>query len=537
MSERFNKPSFNLINYNIYAVCGDGCIMEGLTAEAASLAGHLGLENLCWIYDNNNITIEGNTNLSFSEDIYARFKSYNWNVETIKDANNLKQLRFGYKNFLKNNTKPTLLIINSEIGFGSPNKQGFSTSHGKPLGEHECELTKKNYKWPYKQPFKIPNKVLKHFKNKIFKRGTKQAYYWYKLFTQYTKSYPTLAKEFTLIQKNILPKEWYYKLNKFKPSSIGIATRVASGKILNIIGKNIPWLIGGSADLNTSTNTLLTFKNSTNFSKNNLAGRNLYFGIRENCMASVLNGLALTKIRAYGATFLTFMDYLRPGLRLSALMEINPIYIFTHDSISIGEDGPTHQPIEHLSNLRALPRLITFRPADANEVIECWKIIIKLKHNPSALILTRQKLPILDRNKVASESGVKFGGYILLENKNKKPEILLLSTGSEVHLCVNAFYNLKKIGINARIISMPSFEIFEKQDTKYKNYIIPKHVKARIAIEQANSFGWERYIGDYGTTLSINNFGKSAPSKKLQNYFGFNAKTIIKLAINQLKKI
>ena len=534
MKTHFNKPKFNLINYNIYVLCGDGCLMEGLSHEAASLAGHLSLNNLCWVYDRNNITIEGNTNLTFSENIQTRFESYGWNVNEVYDANNLNDLRTSYNNFLNNNAKPTLIIVNSKIGFGSPNKEGLSIVHGAPLGEKEVELTKKKYKWPNKSTFKIPSDVLQHFKEGIYNRGIKLKKHWSKLFNDYKKYYPNLAKEFHLMQNNLLPTNWDKNLKYFKANNKGIATRITSGKILNILGKNIPWLMGGSADLSTSTKAIFNFSEAKSFSKTKPYGRNLHFGIRENCMASILNGLSLSNIRAYGSTFLTFMDYLKPGLRLSALMKINPIYIFTHDSIGVGEDGPTHQPIEHLANLRSIPGLITFRPADANEVVECWRIIIKLRNTPSALILTRQNIPIFNRTNMCNVSSVSLGGYTLLKSEN--PDAILIATGSEVSLCVEAFYELKRQKINVSVVSIPSFELFEKQNEKYKNTVIPKNIKTRIAIEQASSFGWERYVGQNGNILSINTFGKSAPLKDLQKYFGFNVQNIVKITCKQIIK-
>ncbi len=536
MAARFNKSKFNLVDYSIYALCGDGCLMEGLSSEAASLAGHLSLSSLCWIYDNNSITIEGNTNLAFSENIKARFESYGWNVTRVHDANSLKLLRQGFSAFLNNNVAPTLIIVDSKIGFGSPAKQGTASAHGEPLGKDEIELTKENYKWPSKAKFEVPPEVLQHFKDGIFSRGAEKKRYWSELFGNYKKSYPELAQEFSLMQNGSLPENWDKDLRSFEPDAKGMATRTASGQVLNSLGQNIPWLIGGSADLGPSTKTTLTFPEAKSFSNLKPCGRNLHFGIRENCMASALNGLCLSNIIAYGSTFLTFMDYLRPGLRLSALMNINPVFIFTHDSIGVGEDGPTHQPIEHLASLRSMPGLITFRPADANEVIECWRVIMGLKNTPSALVLTRQALPIFDRANMGVAANVKFGAYTLLETLNAIPDIILLATGSEVHLCVQAYLDLKNRGINARVVSMPSFELFEQQSQEYKNSILPIDLKARIAVEQASSFGWERYAGDSGDILAMNSFGKSAPSQDLQAHFGFNVENIVKLTFNQLAK-
>lgn len=527
MQTYFNKPNFEMFNYHVYALCGDGDMMEGVSSEAASLAGHLELDNLCWIYDNNRITIEGSTTLAYSEDIAARFMGYGWNVLRVGDANDLHMLQKAYETFLATKGAPTLIIVDSHIAWGSPHKQDTHAAHGEPLGEEEIRLTKRNYGWPPEAKFLIPDGVYDTFKEGIGKRGHYLREEWMALFKKYEQAYPELADHLYKMQHRQLPDGWDKEIPTFPADKEGIATRDSSGKVLNQIAKHLPWLIGGSADLAPSTKTRLEFEGSGDFEAGSYKGRNFHFGIREHAMGSILNGLALSKVRAYGSTFLIFSDYMRPTLRLAAIMEIPVIFIFTHDSIGVGEDGPTHQPIEQLPSLRAIPGLITLRPADANEVAEAWKYIIPLRHEPTVLVLTRQKVPTIDRKKYASAAGVRKGAYILADPPSGKPEIILLASGSEVSLCLQAYETLLQKGIATRVVSMPSWEIFEKQDNSYKESVLPRSITARIAIEQASTFGWERYVGTEGKILGMKTFGASAPLKELQKKFGFTADHLV----------
>lgn len=531
MNAYFNQPGFDMINYNVYALCGDGDMMEGVSSEAASLAGHLKLSNLCWIYDNNHITIEGNTSLAFTEDIAARFLGYGWNVLRVGDANDLNLLRSAFQTFHKTQDRPTFIIVDSHIAWGSPHKQDTHGAHGEPLGEEEIRLTKRAYGWPEDKKFYVPQEVYTHFRGGIGKRGHQLREEWMTLFKNFQQKHAQLADQLYKMQHRQLPNGWDKELKEFPTDPKGLATRESSGKILNLVAKNVPWLIGGAADLAPSTKTTLTFEESKgSFSADNYAGRNFHFGIREHAMGSILNGLALSKIRPFGSGFLIFSDYCRPTLRLSALMEIPVIFIFTHDSIGLGEDGPTHQPIEQLASLRAIPGLITIRPCDANEVVEMWRYVMQLKHDPVVLVLTRQKVPTLDRNKWGKASGLHKGAYVLAEAQGGKPELLLLGTGSEVSLCLEAYERLTKDGIKCRVISMPSWEIFERQDEAYRNQIIPPDVTARIAVEQASTFGWERYVGIKGICIGMKTFGASAPLAELVKKFGFTVENIVSKA-------
>lgn len=526
MSNYFNRPGFEMMSYNVYAICGDGDMMEGVSSEAASLAGHLKLSNLCWIYDNNKITIEGATSLAFSEDIASRFLSYGWNVLRVSDANDLKLLTNALQIFLETDDRPTFIIVDSHIAYGSPNKQDTHFAHGEPLGEEEIRLTKKNYHWPEDEHFLIPEQVKEHFKQGIGKRGYEARENWMSLFDRYQQQYPTLADELYKMQHRRLPKDWDLNIPNFEPDPKGLATRDSSGKVLNIIAEKLPWLIGGSADLSPSTKTHL--KCSKDFEALSYAERNFHFGIREHAMGSILNGLSLSKIRPFGAGFLIFSDYMRPTLRLAALMELPVIYVFTHDSIGVGEDGPTHQPIEQIPSLRAIPGLLTIRPSDANEVKEMWNYVINLRHEPCALILSRQSLPTLDRTCYASAKGLHKGAYILADTPN--PKIIFLSTGSEIHLCLEVYEELKKEGIETRVVSMPCWELFEQQDKSYRDQVIPPHIEARISVEQASTFGWERYVGLKGKSLGMSSFGASAPLKELLKKFGFTKDHLMKEA-------
>lgn len=535
MGEHFNRPDFKMIDYNVYVTCGDGDMMEGVSSEAASLAGHLKLSNLCWVYDNNHITIEGDTKLAFSEDVATRFLGYGWNVLRVGDANDLVMLQRAFHTFEKTTDRPTLIIVDSHIGYGSPHKQDTHAAHGEPLGEEEIRLTKKNYGWPEDAKFLVPSEVYTHFKNGIGTRGKSLRDEWFELFKRYQKKHPGLADELYKMQHRELPDGWDKGLKEFPADPKGIASRASSGKVLNQLAEHLPWLIGGAADLAPSTKTHLEFEGAGDFLPNNYGGRNFHFGIREHAMGSILNGLSLCKIRPFGAGFFIFSDYCRPTIRLAALMELPVIYIFTHDSIGVGEDGPTHQPVEHLASIRAIPGVNTIRPGDANEVLEAWKFIAKLKHEPTVLVLSRQNLPTLDRTVYAPASGLHQGAYILADAKDGKPDVILLATGSEVSLCIEAHEKLKAEGIKSRVVSMPCWEIFEKQEKSYRDHVIPPHVKARISVEQASTFGWERYIGDHGVAIGMESFGASAPLKELLKKFGFTVDHVVKTAKSLIK--
>ena len=536
MAEYFNRPDFEMIDYDVYALCGDGCMMEGISGEAASLAGHLGLSKLCWIYDNNKITIEGNTALAFSEDVATRFLGYGWNVTRVGDANDLQMLERAFKTFRGTNDRPTLIIVDSHIGFGSPNKQDTGAAHGEPLGEEEIRLTKRNYGWPEDAKFLIPAEVPPHFKQGTGQRGHDAREAWMAKFSAYEAKYGQLAGQLLKMQRRELPEGWDKNLPSFPADAKGVAGRDSSAKVLNAIAVNVPWLIGGSADLAPSTKTRLTFEGAGDFEAASYSGRNFHFGIREHAMGAILNGMSLTKVRPYGSGFLIFSDYLRPAIRLSAIMEVPVIYVFTHDSIGVGEDGPTHQPIEHLASLRAIPGLITMRPADANEVAESWRVIMQLHHEPVALILSRQALPTLDRTKYGSAAGVAMGAYVLADTADGRPDVLLMASGSEVSLCVEAFEQLKAEGIKARVVSMPSWEIFEHQSQAYRESVIPPDVHARVSVEQASTFGWSRFTGLVGERIGMKTFGASAPLKELQKKFGFTVENVVNAAKQQLGK-
>ena len=527
MAEHFNRPGFEIFDYNVYAMCGDGCMMEGVSGEAASLAGHLKLSNLCWIYDNNKITIEGHTEWAFSEDVATRFIAYGWNVVRVGDANDQEMLARAFQTFQRTEDRPTLIIVDSHIAYGAPNKQDTSAAHGEPLGDEEIRLTKKNYGWPEDARFLVPEGVREHFQEGIGKRGKDLRERWHQTFQQYAQQYPELATHVGKMQRRDLPDGWDRDLREFPADAKGVAGRDASAKVLNAIARNLPWVVGGSADLAPSTKTRLTFDGAGDFSGKNYHGRNLHFGIREHAMGSILNGMALSKMRVFGSGFLIFSDYLRPAIRLAALMEIPVIYIFTHDSIGVGEDGPTHQPIEQLISLRSIPNLITLRPGDANEVIEAWRLIMQLRHNPAVLVLSRQALPTLDRTRYAPASGLAKGGYILADSGGGKPEILFLATGSEVALAIDVYEKLTAEGVRARVVSMPSWELFEAQPSQYRDTVIPPDVTARISIEQGSTMGWALYHGSGGRAIGMRTFGASAPLKELQKKFGFTPDSLL----------
>ena len=534
LAARYNRPSLDLFNADVYALCGDGCMMEGISNEAASLAGHLQLDNLCWIYDNNHVTIEGHTNIAFRDDVASRFMSYGWNVQRVGDANDLDMLDRAFGVFKKTVERPTLIIVDSHIGYGSPHKEDSPAAHGEPLGEEEIKLTKRSYGWPEDAKFLVPEGVREHFAEGLGKRGHELRTAWESEFQEYKRRFPEQADEIERMQKRELSDGWDNELPVFTADSKGLASRDSSSQVLNAIAKRVPWLIGGSADLTPSTKTRLGFDGAGDFQAGTFSGRNLHFGIREHAMAAILNGMSLVKVRPYGSGFFIFSDYARGAIRLSALMELPIIHIFTHDSIGVGEDGPTHQPIEQLANLRALPGLLVIRPCDANEVVEAWKVIMKQRHAPVALILTRQALPTLDRAKYSAASGLARGAYVLADASNGKPDILLLATGSEVALCVQAYEKLTREGIKARVVSMPCWRLFEEQDRTYQESVLPPTVKARVSIEEGSTFGWERYVGENGESLGMHFFGASAPLKALQKKFGFTAEHVLEAAKAQL---
>ena len=521
LANRYNRPGFEIFDYNIYAVCGDGCLMEGISSEAASLAAHLGLDNLCWIYDNNHITIEGNTRITFTEDVAARFLAYGWNVLRVGDANDVDRIEHALEVFRKTKGRPTLIVLDSHIGYGSPNKQDTSAAHGEPLGDDEVRLCKRSYGWPEDAKFLVPEGVYEHFADGVGARGGKARAKWTELFDAYRTKYPELATEIDLMQRRGLPVGWDRNLPTFPADAKGIAGREASGKVLNVLAQNIPWFLGGSADLGPSNKTALTFEGAGDFQADSPGGKNLHFGIREHSMAAIVNGLSLSKVRAFGATFFIFSDYARPAIRLSALMELPTLFVFTHEAMGDGEDGPTHQPVEQLASLRAIPGLVTLRPADANEVVEAYRYVLQLRHQPAVLALSRQPLPTLDRGKYASASGVAQGAYVLADAHAGDPEVILIASGSEVSLVVDAHEKLVAEGIRSRVVSMPSWDIFEHQPQEYRDSVLPPKVSARLAVEQASTFGWERYVGNAGRIIGMKTFGASAPLKELQKKFGF----------------
>ena len=536
LASRYNRAGFDLFNADVYALCGDGCMMEGISNEAASLAGHLQLDNLCWIYDDNRVTIEGHTSITFRDDVASRFLSYGWNVVRVGDANDLDMLERAFGVFKKTPDRPTLIIVDSHIGYGSPHKEDSPAAHGEPLGEEEIKLTKRSYGWPEDAKFLVPEGVREHFAQGVGKRGREFRIAWEAKFKEYRGQLPRLADEIERMQKRELPEGWDKDLPVFPVDPKGLASRDSSSQVLNAVAKGIPWLMGGSADLTPSTKTRLGFEGAGDFQAGTYGGRNLHFGVREHAMAAILNGMSLVKVRPYGSGFFIFSDYARGAIRLSALMELPVIHIFTHDSIGVGEDGPTHQPVEQLANLRSLPALLVIRPCDGNEVVEAWRLILRQQHVPAALILTRQALPTLDRRRYAPASGLARGAYVLADAPNSKPEVLLLATGSEVALCVQAYEQLTREGIHARVVSMPCWRVFEAQDQAYRDGVLPPGVKARVSVEEASTFGWERYVGEKGTSLGMHFFGASAPLKVLQKKFGFTPEGVVEAAKAQLQR-
>jgi transketolase len=534
LEAHYNRPGFEIFNYRVYVFCSDGDMMEGVGSEAASLAGHLRLPNLCWIYDANQVTLDGPADWSFSEDVGLRFRAYGWNVTHVRDANDLEAIGRGIREFQATRDRPTLVIVNSHIGYGAPHKQDTNAAHGEPLGEEEARLSKKSYGWPEDAQFLIPEGVLENFQDGIGRRGRELSSSWRELFRRYSRDFPDLADQLNRMERRELPEGWDKNLPSFPPDAKGIASRESSGKVLNALANNISWLIGGSADLATSNKT--TLKGDGEFLAGNFGGRNLHFGVREHGMGAALNGMAVSKLRAFGATFFNFTDYMRPAMRLAAIMELPTIYVLTHDSIGLGEDGPTHQPIEQLASLRAMPHMIVFRPGDANEVLEAWKTIMPLKHNPVALVLSRQALPTIDRAKYRPASGVARGGYILAEPADGRPDVILIGTGSELSLCVEAYEKLSAEGIRARVVSMPSTSIFDMQDEAYRKSVLPPEVRARVSVEAGSVSGWEKYVGLQGAILGMRSFGGSAPAKDLMKKFGFTTEHVIQAAKSVLAR-
>lgn len=524
LAARFNKPSYDLFNYHIYAICSDGDMMEGVTSEAASLAGHLELGNLIYLYDDNHISIEGDTDITFNEDVVKRFEAYNWHVQTVDDGNDVNAIDLAVRNAQAEKLRPSLIKIRTQIAYGSPNKVGTAGSHGSPLGADEIKLVKKFFDFDPEKSFFVPDEVLSYYRE-IGDKGAPLEEKWNELFAKYKTDFPELAAEYDLAASGELPAGWKDSLPLFKPSDKKMATRQASGTVLNAIAEKIPSLIGGAADLSPSTET--TLKKYTSFTPEDRTGRNFHFGIREHAMGSALNGMALTKgVIPFGATFLMFSEYMRPPIRLAAIMKIRPIFVYTHDSIGLGEDGTTHQPIEQLASLRSIPNITVIRPADANETAQAWRVALEHKDGPVVLVFTRQGLTILDQDKYGKATELEKGAYILSDS-DTAPEIILMATGSEVELILGAQTKLKEEGIAARVVSMPSWELFEKQDAAYKEKVFPKHLKKRLAVETASPMGWHKYFTDEGDMIAMNGFGESAPAEELYKVFGFTVENVV----------
>ena len=533
LGAHFNRPELEVVDWRTYALCGDGCMMEGISGEAASLAGHLKLEKLCWIYDSNRVSIEGHTEIAFTEDVATRFLGYGWNVQHVRDANDEKEVLGAFDLAAQERGRPTLIIIESHIGYGAPHKQDFPEAHGEPLGEEEVRDTKRFYGWPADAQFLVPDGVYQHFADGIGQRGAAKHAQWRTLFARYRDSYPEFAAQFEAMQARELPAGWDHAIPNFPADQKGIASRDSSGQVENAIAQHLPWLMGGAADLSPSTKTRLTFTEAGDFQPDNHGGRNLHFGVREHAMGAALNGMALAKLRPFGSGFLIFSDYMRNPIRLSAIMQLPVLFIFTHDLIGVGEDGPTHQPVEQLAGLRAVPGLITLRPGDANEVAESWRIVLRLKHQPACLILSRQPLPTLDRGRFAPAAGVARGAYVL-SDLGGAPKVILIGTGSEVSLCVSAAEQLAAEGIPTRVVSMPSWELFEQQDEAYQEQVLPQAIAARVAVEQAATLGWARYVGRRGAVVGMHTFGASAPLKGLLTKFGFTPDHVVTIAKEQI---
>ena len=533
LAARYNQPGFDVFDYRVYTMCGDGDMMEGVASEAASLAGHLGLDNLCWVYDNNHITIEGSTGITFTEDVAARFMGYGWNVLRVGDANDVARISHALDVFESTKGRPTFIILDSHIGYGSPHKQDTAAAHGEPLGDEEIKLTKRFYGWPEDSSFLVPDGVMEHFAAGVGKRGAEARKRWDDMLTEYRLAWPDLAHEIDLMQQRLLPEGWEGALPVFPADAKGMAGRDASSKVLNAVAAVLPWLVGGSADLGPSNKTLLG-GDAGSFQPGSYAGRNLHFGIREHAMASAVNGMALSKVRAYCGTFFVFSDYARPAIRLAALMRIPSMFVFTHDALSDGEDGPTHQTIEHLASLRAIPNLVTFRPGDANEVVEAFRYILPLQHQPALLALSRHALPTLDRTRYASAVGTARGAYVLADAAEGKPDVIILASGSELNVAAAAHELLTAEGIKSRVVSIPSFDVFERQPAEYRESVLPRSVRARVAVEQGSPFGWDRYVGVDGVVVGMTGFGESAPIGDLNKHFGFTPENVVAKAREQL---
>ncbi len=527
---RYNRPGFDLFDFDVYAIAGDGCLMEGVSSEAASIAGHLKLDNLCWIYDNNQITIDGKTHLTYDDDVAARFMGYGWNVTRVGDANDTDLIATAFEEFKGEEGRPTLIIVDSHIGYGSPHKVDTSAAHGEPLGEEEARETKRAYGWPEDAQFLVPDGVRERFAEGVGKRGAELSAAWKQSFDRYAGENAELAAQLDAQQKRELPDGWDAEIPSFDADEKGIATRKASQQVENAIGARLPWLLAGSADLTDSTSVRLSFDGAEDFEPGAYDGRQLHFGIREHESAAICNGLSLTKLRPLWSTYLTFSDYARPAIRLSSLMELPVIHVFTHDSIGLGEDGPTHQPVEQIASLRAIPGLDVIRPADANEVAEAWRVAIDRHHQPVALILTRQNVPILDRAKYASAEGLRRGGYVLADPDGGDPELILIATGSEVALALAAYEELAGDGVRARVVSLPSWELFDRQDQSYRDEVLPPSITARVSVEEASTIGWDRYVGFGGTKIGMHTFGTSAPLKDVQTKFGFTPDKVAEAA-------
>jgi len=541
LSATYNKPGFEIFDFNVFALCGDGCMMEGISSEAASIAGHLKLSNLCWIYDQNHVTIEGHTDIAFTEDVAARFLAYGWNVTRVTDANDVAQVARAYEEFLATEDRPTLIIVHSHIGYGSPDKHDTPSAHGEPLGDEEVRLTKQFFGFDPDKFFVVPKGVREHFSAVMGKRGAKSRRAWEALFKRYAAKFPKLAAQIGHIGKRTLPKCWDRNIPEFAPDAKGMSTRDASGKVLNAIAEEVPWVVGGAADLAPSTRTRLLFQGAGDFQPygrlGSYSGRNMHFGIREHAMCAIVNGMTLTGLRGYGSGFLIFTDYARGAIRLSSLMDLPVLNVWTHDSISLGQDGPTHQPIEQLVSLRAIPGMVVIRPADANEMAEAYRLILSFQHRPVALICTRQALPIVDRKKLAPASNVAMGGYILADAPRGKPDVILIGTGSEVALCLSARDLLAKQKISARVVSMPSRELFEEQSEAYRNKVLPPDIRARVTVEEASPIGWDRYAGFDGVVLGMHTFGMSAPIKVVTQHFGFTPERVVAAAKETLRRV
>ena len=530
LATQYNQPGFDLFGYNVYALCSDGDLMEGVANEAASLAGHFKLSNLCWIYDDNRITIEGETDLTFSENVAARFAGLGWHTVHVDDANDIDEIKRAIQTFLATEDRPTIIILRSVIGWGSPNKENTSAAHGAPLGEDEVRLTKEAYGWPADESFLVPEEVKEHFAKGIGARGKKSREQWEERFKQYEAEFPQLAEQIQSIQNRALPEGWDKDIPEFPCNEKGMASRVSSGKVINAIAPNLPWFVGGSADLAPSTMTLLTKTEMGRFGTGDYAGRNFHFGIREHGMAAILNGMSLSGLRPFGATFFVFTDYLRPSMRLSAIMHQPVLYVFTHDSIGLGEDGPTHQPVEHLAVCRAIPRLVVIRPSDANEVAACYRAAIAIKDRPVAMVLTRQGIPTLDRTKFHAAEGAARGAYVLSDPDEGTPQVILIGTGSEVTTCLEAANQLSESGVKVRVVSMPSWELFDAQDAAYREQVLPPSITARVAVEAGVEQGWQRYLGSEGRFVGMSGFGASGPYQELYEHFGITAVKVAEIA-------